>query len=191
MTLPQSTSDELVLRARSDREAFGELYDRHYAGVLRYCIHRLFDRDMAEDMTSALFLEVAGRIATFTGRTEEDFANWLYCIATRQINAHLSRSARRRELLANAVADRRLRICPGEEKPAEKSLDWPGLYRALAELSPLEQAVVTLRSFEDLPYERIAVVVGKRTGTVRVIHHRALAQLRTLLERSPGGPEEI
>jgi len=40
---------ELLRRARRDPQALGLLYDRHYPGVLRYCMHRLFVREAAED----------------------------------------------------------------------------------------------------------------------------------------------
>lgn len=187
MTIGQETDSALVLRARTDREAFGRLYDRHYAGVLKYCIHRLFDRDTAEDMTSTVFLEVARLIPTFAGPTEDDFANWLYSIATRQIHAHLSKATRRQELLAKAVRSRRLRICTVADGKEGQRLDWPRLYEAIAELSPPEQAAITLRSFEDLPYERIARIVGTKAATVRVIYHRALAKLRARLDKVFGG----
>ena len=44
-----------------------------------------------------------------------------------------------------------------------------------------EQAVITLRSFEELPYERIATVLGIHAGTARVLYHRALKKLRASL----------
>jgi RNA polymerase sigma factor (sigma-70 family) len=56
----------------------------------------------------------------------------------------------------------------------------------VAALSPGEQAVITLRSFEDLPYEQVATIVGIKAATARVIYHRALVKLRAHL----GEPSE-
>ena len=186
MTMDADSGDALVLRARTDRDALGRLYDQHYASVLRYCIHRLFDRDMAEDVTSAVFLVVARQVRDFTGQTRQDFANWLYAIATRQINAHLSKTHRRQELLADAVDRQRIRICSGIDSEEAHKLDWPRLYQAIAALSPGEQAVITLRSFENLPYEQVATIVGLKAATARVTYHRALVKLRAHL----GEPSE-
>ena len=66
---------ETVVRAKTDRAAFGSLYDRYQPLVTRYCMRRLFDRTVAEDVVSDVFLTVASNIRTFPGRTETDFRN--------------------------------------------------------------------------------------------------------------------
>ena len=184
MTARADIGDDLVLRARTDREALGALYDRHYAGIFRYCVHRLFDRSAAEDATASVFLDVARQIRHFTGSKETDFANWLYAIATNHVHAAIRKTHRQRRLFAEAIQRRPIRLCTDESSGAERKLDWPELYDAIATLDPREQAVITLRSFEDLPYERIATVVGTRTGTARVIYHRALNRLRAYFART-------
>jgi len=184
MTADADSCDELVLRARTDRDALGQLYDRHYAGVLRYCIHRLFERDAAEDVTSTVFLEVARQVRSFTGQTEQDFANWLYAIATNQVNAYIRRTLRHRQLLGQAVQRRQIGLCTDRDQRVERKPAWPRLYEAIAALGPREQAVITLRSFEDLPYERIATVVGVSIWNARTIHHRALNKLRAILSEA-------
>src|SRR5712671_87844 len=93
-----AADDDLVIRARTDRTAFGLLYDRFYAHVARYCLRRLFDRTVAEDVTSDVFLQVASHIREFPGRTETDFRCWLFRIATNAVNAHLRQTRRRAEL---------------------------------------------------------------------------------------------
>jgi RNA polymerase sigma-70 factor, ECF subfamily len=181
MTADVGSGDELVLRARTDRDALGQLYDRHYPGVLRYCIHRLFERGAAEDVTSTVFLEVARQVRSFTGKTEQDFANWLYAIATNQTNAHIRTVLRHRELLGQAARKQQIRLCVNRDQQVELRLGWSRLYEAIAALRPREQAIITLRSFEDLPYERIATVVGVSVATARVVYHRALKKLRASL----------
>jgi RNA polymerase sigma-70 factor (ECF subfamily) len=47
-----------------------------------------------------------------------------------------------------------------------------------------EQAdVVLLRVIGDLDVDAVARIVGKRTGAVRVLHHRALRRLAKVLQR--------
>lgn len=184
MTADADSSSELVLRARTNRDALGQLYDRHYAGVLRYCIHRLFEREAAEDVTSTVFLDVARQVRSFTGQTEQDFANWLYAIATNQVNAYIRRTLRHRQLLDQAAQRQQIRLHTDRDQQIERRLDWPRLYEAIAALGPREQAVITLRSFEDLPYERIATVVGVSIWNARTLHHRALNKLRATLSEA-------
>jgi RNA polymerase sigma-70 factor (sigma-E family) len=55
------------------------------------------------------------------------------------------------------------------------------LQRALAELSPLDRAVLVLRFFEDRSVEQVALDLGKNAGAIRTRTSRALDRLRTVL----------
>ena len=57
--------DDLVFRARTQADALGRLYEMHYERILGFCVYRLFNKEIAEDITSAVFLEVARGIGTF------------------------------------------------------------------------------------------------------------------------------
>jgi RNA polymerase sigma-70 factor (ECF subfamily) len=48
-------------------------------------VHRLFERQAAEDVTSDVFLKAVENIHRFKGN-EKQFRNWLYRIATNAIN---------------------------------------------------------------------------------------------------------
>lgn len=93
-------ADDLVNRARTEREAFGELYDMIYPPVFRYCLRRSGNRSLAEDITSMVFLNVAGSMANFAGATFEEFRRWVFMIATNEINADCRKTTRRTALLA-------------------------------------------------------------------------------------------
>jgi RNA polymerase sigma-70 factor (ECF subfamily) len=54
--------------------------------------------------------------------------------------------------------------------------------RAIRRLKPEQQLVVTMRFIEGFDYVTVAAALGKREGNVRVIQHRALVELRRLLE---------
>lgn len=169
----------------TDPATLGGLYDRHYASVLRYCVHRLYVRAVTEDVTSEVFLEVVKRIGSFAGREETDFANWLFAIATRRIHATVRKSRRRRELLAAAARDGRLHPAASAPEPG-RGLAWAELYAAIATLSGRDQTLITLRSFEQLPFERIAVICGMKPTAARVAYGRALGRLRERLTCNDG-----
>ncbi len=179
MATSADDNHDLLQRARCDSQALGQLYDLHYAGILRYCIHRLFVREAAEDVTGQVFLEVARRIRQFPGSTGADFANWLYAIASNQAAACIRDTRRRKALLEAAARQGRIRVSDPSGNPDE--LDWPRLYAAIANLSERDQTIVTLRSFEDLSYEQIAVVLEMKPTAARVAFHRALDKLRVQL----------
>ncbi len=175
-----AVDDELVVRARTDRAAFSLLYDRYYPHVVRYCLRRLFDRTLAEDVTSAVFMQVCSHLRDFTGTTDTDFRSWLFRIATNAVNAHL-RQSRRRQKLWEAAARSRHGDHLGRSlpSPAEHDiLDWPTVYQALLEFDERDQAIVTLRFFAGCTHEEIAAVVNSTPSAVRTALSRTLSRLR-------------
>jgi len=172
--------DDLVLEARTQAGALGRLYELYYERIFRFCVYRLFDKEIAEDVTSTVFLEVARGIRIFKGRTEQDFRNWLYAIAANQANAYIRKSSRRKKLLEEAASSMTTSATDGTDKSSEP--DWPRLYKAVLKLKPQYQTIVTLRFFENLKYEQIAQILNIKEATVRVTLHRVLNELRNHLQ---------
>ena len=174
--------DALIVAARNDREAFGQLFEAYYERILHYCLRRLYERSLAEDVCSEVFLYVAGRMRSFRGSTEQDFRRWIYRIATTEINATIRRTQRHRQLWNEAIEQNR--ISPkGYDEPtqAETSYNWHTVFQALGQLSEREQTLLTLRLYEELPFEEIAGILKIRTGAARVIYSRAIKKLRERL----------
>lgn len=178
-------NDDLVLRARTDAEALGRLYELYYDRILRFCVYRLFDKEIAEDVTSAVFLAVARQIGGFAGRTEADFRNWLYRITANKTNAYLRKTSRRNKLLAQA--GRSMTAIDTNNTDDSLKPDWPSLYHAILKLKPKQQTIVTLRFFENLDFDQIGKVLDTEPATARVTLHRALAKLRNHLQSTANG----
>ncbi|HUW19832.1 MAG TPA: sigma-70 family RNA polymerase sigma factor [Sedimentisphaerales bacterium] len=172
--------DDLVVRARTDAEALGRLYDMYYEQIYRFCLCRLFSKEAAEDVTSAVFLAVARGMPGFTGRKQQDFANWLYRIAANHANFYIRKASRRKDLFAEATGSIMASRTDSASDPPEP--DWPVLYAAVARLKLQHQSIIVLRFFENLGFEQIAQILKTRPSTVRVRLHRALKQLRNHMQ---------
>jgi RNA polymerase sigma factor (sigma-70 family) len=61
--------------------------------------------------------------------------------------------------------------------------------QAMSALNPREREAVYLRFFEDASYDEIGRILGRRTGAVRVLVHRALRKLRGHLTQEGLVPE--
>ncbi len=168
-----------VIAAQADRAAFGVLYRRYLDRVYGYCFHLLGDHHDAEDVTERTFLAALAALEGYrdTGAT---FRAWLFRIAHNQI--------------ANALR--------GRVRHPTRPLDWPGddasvadtagvigmaddarrLRRALADLSEERRQVIVLRFVDGLSAREIGDVLDRSEGAVRVLQHRALRELATLLE---------
>lgn len=175
--------DRLVRRVRTDRDAFAALYDRYYPRILNYCSRRLYSRSVGEDLTSDVFLTAANKIETFRGRSDGEFSQWLYTIATNKINEHLRNFSRRRELLEAAAHSQR--IGQTETHDSTDHLDWPAVYDAILQLKPRDQTLISLRYMQDLPHDQIAEITGLKSGNVRVAISRALDKLRRRFNPDP------
>lgn len=72
-------------RAMLDGAAFGTLYDMYYEKVFRYCVNQIRSRQIAEDITGAIFLSASQNILKFRGKTRTEFLDWLFVIAEAKI----------------------------------------------------------------------------------------------------------
>jgi len=177
-------NDNLVIRARTDSEALGRLYDRYYQRIYRFCLYRLFHRETAEDVTSLTFVTVAREIHGFNGKTEADFCNWLYGIAANCANSYIRKAVRRKKLFL------KLPVQVAQKTNCSNQFDWPRLYQAISGLKPKHQTIVTLRFFENMDFNQIGKITNTRPGTVRVTLYRILQKLRADLAVTQEGANE-
>ena len=171
---------QLIAEARRDPAAFTKLYRRHYEAVFRYCVHRLFERQTAEDVTSAVFLKVVENLGSFKGDNRQ-FRNWLFRIATNAVNSHLRQTARQNGLIERVreKVSRQITDCHG---PADESNEKLAILKqAMLTLKPRYQTIITLRFFENMKLTEVAEVLGSSPGTVRSQLARALGKLRETL----------
>ncbi len=168
---------QLIAEACSDRATFVHLYRSHYDAVFRYCVHRLFERTAAEDVTSDVFLKVVENIHRFKGN-EQQFRCWLYRIATNGVNNYLRKTARRSRLLKVVCEQANSRVANCGESAEKLAV----LKEAVFALKPRYQTIITLRFFENLKLTEIAEVLGSSPGTIRSQLARALVKLRKVLD---------
>jgi RNA polymerase sigma-70 factor (ECF subfamily) len=161
-----------------DEDAFATLWRDLNPALLRYL--RVVAPGAAEDLASEIWLEVVRALARFSG-SEEGLRSWLFTIARHRAVDWRRRAARQP---VNPVEVETLNERPAPDDPAAAALDALATERALAvisELPPDQAEVVALRVIAGLDVARVAEIVGKRPGTVRVLGHRGLRRLATRL----------
>lgn len=180
-TNDETDCDQLVVQAKTQREAFAALYDRYFPRIHRYCQRRLLDCATADDLSSEVFLNIAQSIRRFPGTTETDFRRWAYRIATNVINAHFRKHNRRQALFERAAGRGWWNQKSKADSQADTHTEDPSdnLMLALAMLTVREQTVITLRFWEGLSYEEVGQIIEARPETVRVVASRAIQTLRS------------
>ncbi len=164
-------------QSKVHQATFVRLYRRYYDDVFRYCVHRLLDRHVAEDLTAEVFLKIAKHSGRFNG-DEQQLRCWIYRITTNTINSYLRKTKRRRGLLLRLVERNRYRLT---DQPESSNENLAPLKAALLSLKPRYQRIITLRFFENLKSEQIGQILGCTPGTARSQLARAVAQLRKKL----------
>jgi RNA polymerase sigma-70 factor (ECF subfamily) len=168
--------DEVLVAARrGDPLAYRELYDGLAGRVCGYLsVHGASD---AEDLTSEVFLRAFRKLDRFEGN-EKQFRSWVFTIAHHLLLDDRRRRGARIETSA-FDGDVVNRVAGGDvEDEAINHLRSEWVTDALAQLSPDQQTVVTLRIVGDLSVEQVAVVTGKPVGAVKALQRRGIATLR-------------
>jgi RNA polymerase sigma-70 factor (ECF subfamily) len=185
---PEERDEDLMAAVAAGRPAGLErLIRRHATPLLTFIARLVGDRHRAEELFQEVFL------AVWTKRRQYDyprpFRPWLYAIALNRCRADL----RLKVHAALPLAEDAAATGDSPADAAEASETARLVSRALLRLPPRQRAVVVLRIWDDLPYARIAEVVGCSEVTVRSHMHHALATLRQALgaclgERITGQP---
>jgi RNA polymerase sigma factor (sigma-70 family) len=166
---------------------FTDLFDRHSRAIYNYCFRRTADWSVAEDLTSAVFLEAWRRRADLRPTTARP---WLFGIATNLLRNQ------RRSLRRHAAALRRV-------PPLDRELDFADdlaaridaerrarlLVDRLGRLPRRYRDVVGLCLLAGLTYEEAAAALGVPIGTVRSRLARARRQLSEPAARGTVDPE--
>jgi RNA polymerase sigma factor (sigma-70 family) len=167
----------LLSRAiKHDRQAFGELYVQYRPPVARYISFLVRNEHEADDLTSETFLRAWNAIGRYEDRGLPVEA-WLIKIAHNVTISHLRRP--RPIAVDDLVLPANPRHSP--ENVAEGLLEVDAVRRAILALPGVQRQVILLRFIENFSYEEVSEIVGKSTGAVRVIQHRALRTMRGLL----------
>jgi RNA polymerase sigma-70 factor, ECF subfamily len=165
-----------VLRAAAagDEHAFGRLWHDLQPRLLRY--FAVVSSAVAEDLASETWLGVVRGLQRFQGN-EPAFRAWVFTIARHEVLDWRRRAARRavEDMPANGPAEQ---VAPDD--PAADALEGLATRAALAQVAtlPADQAeAIVLRVVAGLDVQRVADLMGKRPGAVRVLTHRGLRRL--------------
>jgi RNA polymerase sigma factor (sigma-70 family) len=163
-----------------DAAQHARLWDQYAQRIYRYCFRRTADHELAEDLTSIVFLE-AWRCRSKLHLSPESQLPWLYGVASNVLRKQWRTQRRYRAALARLPEPRDERDLA--QDAVERLDDHELMVRLLARLRSLpriEQEVVSLCLWEELSPKEVAVALGVPEATVRTRLHRARRRLSVL-----------
>lgn len=134
-----------------------------------------------EDLLGEVWLDVARRIHDFAGN-ESGFRSWIFMVAHHRLVDEW-RTLKRRPRVATLPDDLPTQTTESAEEAAMGGLSQSGLLALLEPLSGDQRTVILLRFGADMAVKDVAAAMDKSEGAVKVLQHRAVAELRrNLLE---------
>lgn len=175
--------------AGKDPEAYGRFYRAYVTPVLGFVASRVYDVDTAWDLTAETFARAYLKHRSFKGSTDAQARGWILAIARREILQFQRRSVIERKAMKRLGVE----APPLEDDDQARVLELAEVaelravvHEELGRLNGSQQAALTLRVVEELPYAQVADRLGVSEPTARVRVSRALSALADAIElRSP------
>jgi RNA polymerase sigma-70 factor, ECF subfamily len=172
--------DVQLLKSAKDGEAdaFGELYARYARVVYRFIFARIDDPLDAEDLTEDVFLKVWRSLSNYREQGFP-FLAFLFRIARNSISDHY-RSAQRISRRVSDTVNNDQTAIPDDILTA--GFEHQEICHILDQLREDYRMVLILRFLSEFSPEETAQIMGRSSGAVRVLQHRALAAARNVMQ---------
>jgi RNA polymerase sigma factor (sigma-70 family) len=158
----------------------GEDFVRLYQVVYKYLLHRLFDRELAEEFTAQIFYTAALKSNGIPGNAKE-IEYWLIRMAINLANTHYRRQRWRRLLLfryartQDADADCQTVVHTQDDQLRDQ------IREAIKKLPLKDQTLIVLRYYNHKSFDEMAAVLGCRSDAIRRRLSRAVEKMRIQL----------
>jgi RNA polymerase sigma-70 factor (ECF subfamily) len=173
--MPDADERLLVEAAQRDPSRFAELYERHFERVYAYVVHRVRDRDAAEDVTSEVFHKALAGLRQYEWRGVP-FGAWLIRIASNAVVDRSKRTAR------EVIDSDRLPESASAEPDIAHVDRWALVFRLVEALPADQRTVIVERYVEERSIREVAARLHKSEGAIKQLQLRALQTLRTRME---------
>ena len=163
-----------------DREALEQLYLLHFDRIYSYLHMSVGNRHDAEDLTTQTFLKMLEAIGRFEWKSVP-FSAWLFRIA-HNLAMDFFRAGKR------VQPEEEVPELPGSEEASAEfhalhSIGRSSMLDLIADLSPEQRQVLTLKFVFNFANGDVAEILGKTEGAVKSLQHRALATLQKHVSR--------
>ncbi len=180
--------NRLIEMARTDPDAFGELYLRNADRIYTYVFYRVGSIADAEDLTARTFYQALGGIQRYVDQGLP-FVAWLYRIAHNLVANYHRNRARWKETSLDHVENLRpasqVAGSRAAERP-ERAVEFTERQRALVSAirrQPEERPRLLILKFtERLSNEEIGRLMGRTESSIKSLYFRTLRALRADLE---------
>lgn len=167
---------EAIVLAKGNPAAFRPIYEKFFKKILLFVLNRVYDKDIAADITSQTFLKALKNIGSYKDMGMPVSA-WLYRIAINECNSFFKSSDRPRYVVLDDLFSNFLKEELNTE--TDNSEEWfEKLSEALKTLNEAKIMIIELRFYEGKSFKEIADILGITESNAKVKTYRILDELR-------------
>lgn len=171
---------QLVAARNGDGRAYRWIWDGYAGSIAGFLMAR--GTPEVDEVVNEVFLAAFERLGSFEG-DEGEFRAWLYAIARNKRVDQLRRRGRRAESPGVTVPDQA--AADDVEADALNRVADEELAQLLGSLTLDQRDVIVLRFVAGLSLVQTAAAMGRPTGAIKALQHRAVAQLRRKMSAPP------
>jgi RNA polymerase sigma-70 factor (ECF subfamily) len=178
---PSISEIQFIQQARlGNTDAFARLYEAYVDDIYRFIFYRVGDQQLAEDLTSQLFLKAWDRMERYQIRGDASFKAWLVQIARNLVIDYYRtrKDTTSLEQILTVKPDPTINVA----KTVERQLQGEWLHTKLQELTDEQREVITLKFIDGFSTKEIARMMNKKEGAIRALQMRGLQALTIILE---------
>ncbi len=170
------------IQGEKDPSAYAEVYDAYVTKMFRFIAYKVGSREVAEDLTSDLFLKLWEYLTNGRERDIKSLNGLIYKMARNLVIDHYRQKSHTAECSIEDILH--LGVDTGELEKVHVQMEAAKILTLVRTLKSEYQEVLLLKYVEELSIKEMAVVMEKKRGTVRVTLHRATKTLQGLIETS-------
>ncbi|MDI3496597.1 MAG: hypothetical protein PWQ35_618 [Patescibacteria group bacterium] len=178
---------------KKDQVAFTLAYDENVADIYRFVYFKIGNDEEAKDITSEVFLKTWNHIQTNSLEDAKTLRALFYKVARNTIIDHY-REHGKGKIVSLEEQAAHFDIALEEEKGVEERLDIKQDIELIKAKLPLlkeeYREAIIMRFINELDLAEIADITGKSRGNIRILIHRALKALKSLLDEDRESQEK-
>jgi len=160
------------------QKKFGYIYDKYVKKVYLFIYLKVSSPEIAEDITSRVFTQSWNKFKE--AKEIENPRAYIYRVARNEVVNYYREKSKLKIVSTESIEISGPK--PEIEQEVQAKSEMEDIKKAVSLLKDDYQNVVIWHYLDDLPIKEIAGIMEKPEGTVRVMLHRALKEVRDILE---------
>ncbi|MFZ2096735.1 MAG: RNA polymerase sigma factor [Anaerolineales bacterium] len=175
-------ADKIIDLTQENVTRFETLFEHYFDRVFQYVFSRTNNRQVAEDITSQIFLNILEALPRYESR--RPLAAWVFTIARNTLISHYRFTFRHPIQSLEAVGlleSNPFAAISGNTKDVDHYLD---LEKAMNQLTVKDRELLRLKYAAGLSFDEIGDLLGKSPEAIKMAIHRLLRKLEDGMELS-------